>query len=282
MCISFGCKDSDEMEEIIKRKDEAAARVIEKVVEKLNLEKVMYDVIKDLELQKSLRKHKSDFLGLYSGAWLFYLIVAPKLFIFDIFIRNLDILFISFASFIVGTLVGMTFYLFDREKTLRMAEEMDKARAEMLTKLKVKKYITAGFRGSFLAGALSIFLWNLTMGSFFWCLVMGSLIIPPLIFLAILGFFVTIIFARFPQKLSAITLVTTTFEINAYIFTSVIGISIGLGLFMVKPMPTLETVVLSFISIPTLLQAANGITESYACYLAHKKRKPVPSWWLND
>ena len=199
----------------------------------------------------------------------------------EFFAENVDILVISLATYNAGTIAALIFYMYDKHRALRVCEEIDKSRAQIMGRVGVKKYFTAAAHGSLVTSAILIFLWNLTFGSLLWSLIMGILILPPLIFLAITGFFVTLMFVRFSGSIVG-GVVAVIFEISAYLIASTIGITIGLGLFAVKPSPILLDVIGSFAFVVVPLQTANGVTEAYMTYLTYfRQGKPLPSWWHN-
>lgn len=195
--------------------------------------------------------------------------------------ENVGILVISLTACIAGTIAAFIFYMRDKDKALRVCEEIDKSRTQIMERVGVKKYVIAAAHGRWVTSAIFIFLWNLTFGSLLWSLVMGILILPPLIFLTISGFFVTLMFARFSGSIVG-GVIAVIFEISAYLIASILGITIGLGIFAVKPLPNLLDVISSFAFVVVPLQVANGVTEAYMTYLTYfRQGKPLPSWWLN-
>ena len=56
MCFSTRSKAAIELEERIKMKDKVVAKVIETLVERLNLEKTIYDIIKEFGVEKEFEE----------------------------------------------------------------------------------------------------------------------------------------------------------------------------------------------------------------------------------
>ena len=75
-----------------------------------------------------------------------------------------------------------------------------------------------------------IFVVNLLGGAGLYATLGGSLIVPPFLWLALLGFLIVLVIAKEPQRLP-IAILVTPFEIGAFIVAATGGVNIGISLF---------------------------------------------------
>jgi hypothetical protein len=130
---------------------------------------------------------------------------------------------------------------------------------------------------------LFIFVVNLLGGAVLWATASGLLIIPPFLWLALIGLLVVLVVAKEPQRLP-IAIPVVPFEVGAFIVAATGGVNIGISLFLGGDagLAIREWLTLFY----TLVIPLQFIAAFFEGILAHRvyivQRKPLPEWLLED
>lgn len=194
---------------------------------------------------------------------------------FEILINNWELVLSLTVAFLAGAVAGLMFLAINKDKALKFGVKLDKPRkpaVKILFKILEKPQ-------GVLKAVLFIFVVNLLGGAGMYATLGGILIVPPFLWLALIGLLVVLVVAKEPQRLP-IAVPVVPFEVGAFIIASAGGVNIGINLFFggdvglaIREWLTLfYTLVIPMLSIAAFLE---GI-------LAHRvyivRRKPLPEW----
>ncbi len=113
---------------------------------------------------------------------------------FEILINNWELLIALTSAFLAGVVAGLMFLVINKVKTLKFGEKLDKLRkpvAKLLFKILKKPQ-------GVLKAVLFIFVVNLLGGVVIHATVLGGLIVPPFLWLALTGLLVVLVVAEEP------------------------------------------------------------------------------------
>ncbi|MEW6654331.1 MAG: hypothetical protein AB1394_12825, partial [Bacteroidota bacterium] len=148
------------------------------------------------------------------------------MFAFQILINRWELVLALTAAFLAGAAAGLMFLVINKDKALRFGVKLDKFRKPVV---KILFKILEKPQGV-LKAVLFIFVVNLLGGAVFWSTVSGLLIVPPFLWMALIGLLVVLVVAKEPQRLP-ITIPVVPFEIGAFIIAATGGVNIGINLF---------------------------------------------------
>ncbi|MCL0057876.1 hypothetical protein M1N05_02265 [Dehalococcoidales bacterium] len=187
-------------------------------------------------------------------------------------------LFVTFA-FLIGAMAGLVFLAINKDKALKFGVKLDQHRKPVIKPLFeiVKKP-----RGA-LKAVLFIFVVNLLGGAGLWATASGLLIIPPFLWLAMIGLLVVLVVARYPERLP-IAVPVVPFEVGAFIIAATGGVNIGINLFFGGDvgLAIREWITLFY----TLIIPLQFIAAFFEGILVHRvyivQQKPLPEWLSED
>ncbi|MEN4020163.1 MAG: hypothetical protein PQ967_05755 [Methanobacterium sp.] len=172
-------------------------------------------------------------------------------------------------------MAGLIFLIINKIKALKFGVKLDKQRKPVV---KILFKILEKPQGA-LKAVLFIFVTNLLGGAGLWATASGFLIIPPFLWLALIGLLVVLVVAKEPQRLP-IAIPVVPFEVGAFIVAATGGVNIGISLFLGGDagLAIREWLTLFY----TLVIPLQFIAAFFEGILAHRvyivQRKPLPEW----
>ena len=198
---------------------------------------------------------------------------------FQILINRWELVLALTSAFLAGAVAGLMFLAINKDKALKFGVKLDKLRKPVV---KILFKILKKPQGA-LKAVLFIFVVNLLGGAGMYATVVGSLIIPPFLWLALIGLLVVLVVARYPERLP-IAVPVVPFEVGAFIIASAGGVNIGINLFFGGDvgLAIREWVTLFY----TLVIPLQFIAAFFEGILLHRvyivQRKPLPEWLSKD
>ncbi len=194
---------------------------------------------------------------------------------FQILINRWELVLALTAAFLAGAVAGLMFLAINKDKALKFGVKLDKLRKPVV---KIIFEILEKPQGAFKA-VLFIFVLNLLGGAVLWATVSGLLIIPPFLWLALMGLLVVLVVAKEPQRLP-IAIPVVPFEVGAFIVAATGGVNIGINLFFGGDIVlAIREGLTLFYTLVIPLQLIAAFLEGI---LAHRvyivQRKPLPEW----
>jgi len=198
---------------------------------------------------------------------------------FEILINRWELTVALTVTFLVGAMTGLMFLVINKNKALKFGVKLDKLRKPAVKIIfKILEKPQSAFKA-----VLFIFVLNLIAGAGLWSTGSGLLIIPPFLWLALLGLLTVLVIAKEPQRLP-IAIPVVPFEIAAFIVAATGGVNIGISLFFGGDagLAIREWITLFY----TLVIPLQFIAAFLEGILAHRvyivQRKPLPEWLLED
>ncbi|MEN4007452.1 MAG: hypothetical protein PQ975_10920 [Methanobacterium sp.] len=194
---------------------------------------------------------------------------------FEILINNWELVLALTLAFLAGAVAGLIFLIINKIKALKFGVKLDKQRKPVV---KILFKILEKPQGA-LKAVLFIFVTNLLGGAGLWATASGFLIIPPFLWLALIGLLVVLVVAKEPQRLP-IAIPVVPFEVGAFIVAATGGVNIGISLFLGGDagLAIREWLTLFY----TLVIPLQFIAAFFEGILAHRvyivQRKPLPEW----
>ncbi|MCL0049180.1 hypothetical protein M1O13_04675 [Dehalococcoidia bacterium] len=187
-------------------------------------------------------------------------------------------LFVTFA-FLIGAMAGLMFLAINKDKALKFGVKLERHRKPVIKPL---FEILEKPRGA-LKAVLFIFVVNLLGGAGLWATASGLVIIPPFLWLAMIGLLVVLVVARYPERL-VIAVPVVPFEVGAFIIAATGGVNIGINLFFGGDvgLAIREWLILVY----TLVIPLQFIAAFFEGILVHRvyivQQKPLPEWLSED
>lgn len=124
-----------------------------------------------------------------------------------------------------GFFMGEIIFKMNKEKALKWGEKLDGSR-DVLIGI-IHNNITKSY--GILRVIIVIFAMNLIGGALIWSSIGGIFIVVPFLHYALIGFLTNLVLKRYPERINWLTIPNILFEVTAFMFAAVGGISIGLS-----------------------------------------------------
>jgi uncharacterized membrane protein SpoIIM required for sporulation len=194
---------------------------------------------------------------------------------FQILINRWELVLSLTFAFLAGVGSGLMFLAINKDKALKFGVKLDKLRKPVV---KILFKILEKPQGV-LKAVLFIFVLNLLGGAVLWATVSGLLIVPPFLWLALLGLLVVLVVAKEPQRL-LIAIPVVPFEIGAFIIAATGGVNMGINLFFSGDIVlAIREWLTLFYTLVIPLQFIAAFLEGILVHRVYiVQRKPLPEW----
>ncbi|MBZ1348220.1 MAG: hypothetical protein KYQ20_00390 [Candidatus Nealsonbacteria bacterium] len=198
---------------------------------------------------------------------------------FEILINNWELVVALTFAFLVGAIAGLMFLAINKDKALKFGVKVDQLRKPVgKTLFKILRKPQGVFKA-----ILFIFAVNLIGGAGMYATLGGVLIVPLLLWLALVGLLVVLVVVKEPQRLP-VAIRVVPFEIGAFIVAGVGGMNIGINLFFGGDVGlAIREWITLFYTLVIPLQFIGALFEGI---MAHRvyivQQKPLPEWLSED